>query len=250
MEYYTDNKLYQFLRNTYKFKFSDINVWELIYGDKFSNPKLLVLVAGIHMEDSYKNLYDIFDKESYACLKYLSEKSGLPFVYFAEQCGEFRKLTLNELKEIFQTYDLPIKDSTTQKYLNDRTSSAYHNWQRDNLGDEITVSDIDLWVMHPNSNIPIAILEIKRSKIPLDSWTPYKDDYPNFKLISNLCNVSNIKFKIVYYHMGEGTTYRPEDISKVKVFDVNFKKDPPISSPGRVIPLPDFIISEEWITNE
>lgn len=211
-----------------------------------------------------KNLYDIFNKESYARLKYLSEKSGLPFiciafevgveeidkVYFAEQCGEFRELTLNELKEIFQTYDLPIKDSTTQKYLNDKTSSAYHNWQRDNLGDEITVSDIDLWIIHLNSNIPIAILEIKRSKIPLDSWTPYKNDYPNFKLISNLCNMSNIKFKIVYYHMGEGTTYRPEDISKVKVFDVNFKKDPPISSPGRIISLLDFIISEEWITNE
>lgn len=87
MEYYTDNKLYQFLRNSYKFKFSDINVWELIYGDKFSTPKLLVLVAGVHMEESYKNLYDIFNKESYARLKYLSEKSGLPFICIAFEVG-------------------------------------------------------------------------------------------------------------------------------------------------------------------
>jgi len=268
VQYYNDNKLYKFLRNSYKFKFSPINVWELIYGDRNSNPKLLVLVAGIHKSDINKGLSYILNKGSYARLNYLSKQSGLPFiciafevdvemidkVYFVEQGGEFRNLTLNELKERFQTYGLPIKNSLTQKYLNDRTSSAYHKWQRNNLGNEITVSDIDLWIVDLKYNIPIAILEIKRSKIPLNFWKPFKDDYPNFKLISNLCNISNIKFKIVYYHMKkymkEHTKDRPENISRIKVFSVNVKKGQLIISSGKIISLSDFIISEGWVIDE
>ncbi|MBO8140359.1 MAG: hypothetical protein H0Z22_07840 [Thermosipho sp. (in: Bacteria)] len=262
MEYYTTNKLYELFHNSEKFKFSTSNIWELVYGNENSDPLLLALLIGIDDENELKN---IFQKEAYSHLEYLSKKANLPLicvafkvedeineVYFSnhnQKC--FSTLKLDDLAGKFKKYGLQIKNSNTNKYLNDKTSSAYHKWQRDNLGNKITVSDIDLWVVDIKTKIPIAILEIKRSKILLQNWVPFKRDYPNFKLLSNLCNKAGLKFKIVYYYMKESSSSskRLEDISQIKVFDVDFGRSSSISE-GKVYSLADFIIYDEWLTNK
>lgn len=260
MIYYSDNKLYQFFRNCQKFKFSYGNIWELIYGDSEAEPKLLVLVIGVDNRCDMKQE----EAEAYSRLQYLSKSSTIPVVkvkfridqaeidkvYFSDEENPFaeREILLEELREIFGKHGLPVKSTSTKKYLNSKVSSAYHEWQRNNLGENIIVSDIDLWVVE--SETPKAILEIKRSKIPIERWKPFEDDYPNFRLISKICKKAGLKFKIVYYHMGEEeqteSLDRPEDISTIKVFSVDFDVHTPMDS-GRIVTLEEFIMSEEWI---
>src|SRR5690606_23313522 len=131
-----------------------------------------------------------------------------------------------------------INNNTTAKYLNDKTSSAYHNWQRNSLGRGITVSDIDLYRVSENGT-PKVIYELKRSYYSLERWNPFRDDYSNFKLISNLCNKAGLEFKIIYNVRHKSPFF--DDPSKLKLFSVNFDKTPPIILDG-ISTFEDFIL--------
>ena len=144
---------------------------------------------------------------------------------------------MSDLSEIFADYGLPISDSGTDKYLNDKSSSAYHNWQRECLGRDLTVSDIDSWRINEATK-PEIIYELKRSYYSLSRWQPFTDDYNNFKLLSNLCNLTSLRFKIVYNVRHKKPFY--DDISKLKLFDVDFDKRPPIKEKG-IITLDSFL---------
>lgn len=66
------------------------------------------------------------------------------------------------------------------------------------------------------------IVELKRSKYSLNTWTPYADDYPNFALLINTIVGSGkkIPFTLYYNLMRAGQIgRREEDISQIKVFD-------------------------------
>ena len=102
-----------------------------------------------------------------------------------------------ELSKLFASIGLPVSNTHTAKYLNDRTSSAYHNWQRNSLGAALTVSDIDLWRVSETGD-PEIVFELKRSYYDLSRWKPFTDDYRNFMLISNLCQRAGTHFKIIY----------------------------------------------------
>ena len=115
---------------------------------------------------------------------------------------------------MFEKYGINTHPTKTQKYLNDKTSSAYHKWQREVLGNHITVSDIDL-VKVENGKV-LAIYELKRSIIPIENWQPFKDDYANFRLIEKFANMVNSEFKIVYNRRIKEPFY--DDISKLKLF--------------------------------
>jgi hypothetical protein len=143
-----------------------------------------------------------------------------------------------ELAESYGQIGLSVSNSATKKYLNELTSSAYHNWQRSSLGSELTVSDIDLWRIDDKGN-PVVIFELKRSFIDLYKWVPYGDDYKNFRLISNICNNSGVEFKIVYNQRIKNPVV-VDKIEKLKIFKVDFSKFPYISD-GVIINLEEFI---------
>jgi hypothetical protein len=236
--YYTGNALYDFiLEKGYKqFKFTTGNIWQLVYGDVHCNPKLLVLVSGVD-KNQYVADFSENEKEALELLNIISSNSKIPLriVRFLTDQTEVDEVitfkngerpytvTMKELKELFHQDGLPISDSSTGKYLNDATSSAYHNWQRSSLGRDLKVSDFDLWKIDENG-MPIEVYELKRSFYSLDKWEPYPDDYNNFRLIFNVVERVGIKFKIVY----NVRTKRKDDISTLKIFDVNFKNKPAI----------------------
>ena len=91
---------------------------------------------------------------------------------------------------------LPVKSGACGKSVNDATSSAYHNWQRANLG-SIKVTDIDLIRLN-DQGMPVEAIELKRSYYPLKDWKPYSDDYVNFNLLHSVCQSAGMEMNIAY----------------------------------------------------
>ena len=150
--------------------------------------------------------------------------------------NSFIKQSLQDLKNKFSGYGLPISNSKTDKYLNDKVSSAYHKWQRDQLGRSLVVSDIDL-VNIKNGSL-FAFYELKRSYKSLEEWQPHRDDYPNFILLSKLAQKSGLLLRIAYNVRTKNPWY--DNISKIKVFE--FKHGNPVSIKDRgIYSLSDFL---------
>lgn len=212
MTYYKGNALYEKIRAVGKTTYRTVpdSAWQLVYGNNMCIPKLLVYAIAINQDDYTKELRKE-DKNAFDLFNYVAFKSGLPIiiikfisdlpeireVLYSQNNFSFRSVSLKELSDIYSSYGLPVCKTNTHKYLNDRSSSAYHNWQRESLGVDITVSDIDLMKINEKKEV-LVIYELKRSYYDLARWEPFRDDYTNFKLISNLCNRCSILFKIIY----------------------------------------------------
>lgn len=241
MKYYTTNALYEQIisRRIPHYKFTTGNSWQLIYGDKNSTPLLLVYAKGVN-ETEYFSDYSQQDQEAIGLLSFVSKHSSLPLliirfradlneikeVLVSENSLDFKRVSLAQLSDIFKKYDLPVSNTPTDKYLNDKSSSAYHNWQRSCLGRGITVSDIDLWKVD-SKGIPRVIFELKRSYYTIERWRPFPEDYNNFKLVWSLCYKTNMLFKIAYNVRTKNPFF--DDISRIKIFSVDFTKNPSIA---------------------
>lgn len=246
MSYYKSNALYEALQaaGASHFKFVVGDAWQLVYGNNQCTPLLLVFAKGVESTQLNSQLPDE-DLEAVKLFRYCSEKAGLPlsvikFPVDSEEVTEvrfttgteFESVSMQDLSSRYAAYGLPVSDTPTAKYLNDKTSSAYHKWQRSSLGRDLTVSDIDLWKLDNNGK-PQIILELKRSFYSLDKWEPYRDDYKNFKLLSNLCNAAGINFMIAYNIRVTKPKFK-DDPSEIALFDVDFSKTPPIAKRGTV----------------
>jgi len=206
-DYYKGNAIYDELsRVNHNFIWATGNAWLLIYGDKKSNPKVFTLVVG----KSWKKQLDIIK-----ALKFISSKTSIPFflikfndekessidkIAFISSIEKKKDIiTLDELKNKFINVGLDIKFAKSHKYLNDKESSLYHKWQRNELGYNITVSDVDLIRINKKTGEPTEFIELKRSYIEVDKWFPYSDDFANFNLIYNtIAPSTNINFNILY----------------------------------------------------
>ncbi len=210
-----------------------------------------MLVSGIDKVDIESSV----SQEEYNALKRLTEikrMSNIPFgfirfavdeeiesVYLYSKEGKFKEITMKELTAIYEKQGLPVNiknKEATRKYLNDKTSSAYHKWQRDSLGYQLKVSDIDLIKLNQDSIS--EIYELKRSFIALEKWEPYTDDYNNFRLLSNVFINTNIDVKIAY-NLRTKNPWK-DDVTKLKIFNVN-KNSGELVSFDQIISLENFI---------
>ncbi len=204
--YYTTNAIYDNLSGIeHNFVWASGNAWILIYGNKEEvDPKFIAFVHGTSW------VGDSVLMESVASI---SLQTGLPvlFIRFDDNAIDvenvdlwnsedrtFHTITLGELKDVFRDNGLNVASGTCDKYLNKQKSSAYHEWQRNTLGNAIVVSDIDLIRVDPQNNEAKEICELKRSYYSLADWNPYSDDYINFNLLYNMTKETSIEFKIVY----------------------------------------------------
>lgn len=231
--YYKKNALCDYLKNlSPQFIYSGDYLWQLVYGDEKCNPKLLVLARGTTYLPPYEPLNEN-ELERFKILFQIKGQTNLPLkvvsfpvnipeiqeVYISDDGKTFTRVPLDDLGKIYASYGLPIENTKTKKYLNDKVSSAYHKWQRETLGRKIKVSDIDLWKLDDNGQ-PRLLFEIKRSGYDLQKWEPWPDDYPNFTLLAKLILNSDIKFYIVYYQRIK-KPYE-EKIDKLKIYSVKF----------------------------
>jgi hypothetical protein len=84
---------------------------------------------------------------------------------------------------------------------------------------------------------PEIVFELKRSYYELSKWQPFTEDYRNFRLISNLCTLAGMHFKILYNQRIK--TPFQDIIKNLKIFSVDFSKNPPITEDG-IVSLDDF----------
>lgn len=244
MEYYRSNALYEYITssNLSQFRFVAGNAWQLVYGDNSCRPLVLVFAVGV-ANSALDNPPSQEERDAFSLLHNAAGNAGLPvrFIRFASDVAEvehvlvsdesfvYSKLAMPELSEMFGSFGLPVSNTQTAKYLNDKTSSAYHNWQRSSLGTALTVSDIDLWRVN-EAGSPKIVYELKRSYYDLGRWKPFTDDYRNFRLISNLCNSAGMQFKIIYNQRIK--TPFQDIIKNLKIFSIDFSKDPSITENG------------------
>lgn len=225
---YIGNAIYDYVYNEdLDYYFSAEHNWMLVYGNAVSIPKILVFASKV--TDINSNCPDSKRKEAkkaFSIARYLK----LPFIFvrfmvnndlvsvWEERVGQWRTVTYDQLRDIYERYGV-VQPGTARKRVNQYTSSPYHDWQRNNLG-RITVSDFDL-IKYNNGQVQ-EIIELKRSKISLNTWTPYTNDYPNFALLINAIVGSGekIPFTLYYNWMRAGQIgMRAEDTSQIKVFD-------------------------------
>ena len=69
----------------------------------------------------------------------------------------------------------------TSKAKNKRTAGGFHDWSRANLPERFKKQDLDI-VVTSDGVEPQYLIELKRSYIGLDGWTPFKDDLRNYVL--------------------------------------------------------------------
>jgi hypothetical protein len=225
MSYYRSNAIYDNLGHNPHYCWTSGNAWTLVYGDQHSVPKLLVFAQG----SSWAH-----DPRVLACVNALSRRTGLSVVHIEfddvvdaietvrlhHDDGTVETLSLVQLKALFAARGVPVNANNFAKAINSQKSSAYHDWQRASLG-RIIVSDIDL-VRVQGGNM-MTILELKRAFQSLDDWSPYPDDFPNFRLINNLCVSARLNFMIAYNVRHTQPTFF-DDPSQIKLFwyDANF----------------------------
>ena len=242
MAYYKSNAVYEALDRTsgHPFAWVSGNAWMLAYADSSAVPRVMVLAYGTSWKPQAN--------AAKALLK-IAAAAGLPIVRvrFDDSVGEIDRVTyaegmsapgtaisLADLKAKFQAFGLPVKQGACGKSVNDATSSAYHNWQRDNLG-AIKVSDLDL-VRLDSAGTPVEILELKRSYYPLAEWAPFSKDFVNFNVLLAIARKSNLRFTIAY-NLRQKNPFK-DDASTLSLFDY-----PAPNAPKHLcfIDFPDFV---------
>lgn len=218
MDYYKTNAIYENLDGSEDYYWVVGNAWILVYGDHGSNPKLIVFAHGKswQVDQNIIHIVSNLSKETgipAIRIEFEDSSSEIDSVDIHKGSGEKITVGLDSLKYLYQKYGVPVNNKPCQKSVNDATSSAYHNWQRASLG-SITVSDIDLFYLGRNREK--SIIELKRSYIPLENWSPYRDDFPNFMLLSNLCSSGGYDF-LISYNVRHKSPFR-DDPSIIKLF--------------------------------
>lgn len=203
---YTGNAIYDYVyEEDLDYYFSAEHTWMLVYGNAASVPKILVFankVSDINDDCTAEELNE--SNKALSIARYLN----LPFIFvrfmvnsevvsvWEESVRQWRMLEYDQLRDIYERYGV-VQPGTARKRVNQYTSSPYHDWQRSNMG-RITVSDFDL-IKYVDGEVK-EIVELKRSKIPLDTWTPYTNDFPNFALLINTIVGSGKRIPFTLYY--------------------------------------------------
>lgn len=237
--YYKSNGLYDRLLNlkgAHDFQWVSGNAWLLAYGNKIDQEaRFLALVSGSSW---------IPQEEIIESLKHLAQKIKVPVIQIVFDDApekvlssvsvknllneKTKKVSLNDLFEIFKKLKLDVNQGLCGKLINDKASSAYHKWQRATLGNKIIVSDIDL--IRTSVAGPVEIIELKRSTQDISKWSPYKEDYLNFSLLKSVSIKAGINFSISYNKMLKNASTKVvtgeiTDFVSIFSFDNNHCKD-------------------------
>ena len=113
------------------------------------------------------------------------------------------------------------------KQVNVRTSNEFHDWQRRNLPGRFVIQDLDTWALALSDSArdyePLVLIELKRSYISSEKWTPFRADLPNYMALYRLAQRARLPLWIIYF------TKKFESIALFEVASVSTKFDPWIS---------------------
>lgn len=235
-DYYKSNAIYDELSKiTNNFIWVSGNSWLLVYGNREDlTAKVIVIAHGTSWnieKDVLETINNIGAKINIPVYRVVFDDSPDSLIetvdFYKTLNSELEKCSLTDLKNHLQDTGLNIVSGKCDKYLNDKTSSAYHKWQRSTLGNRIIVSDLDL-IRVDSDNNPLEIIELKRSTMGLNLWNPYAEDYINFNLVESLSKKLKIPLNIIYNKMEKDkeTKIVSKDIAdKISIF--SYEKNSP-----------------------
>lgn len=232
MDYYVGNGIYDFLiecKEKDDFFWTSGNLWILTYGDSNYEPKVVTVASGnqlnIKITESEMRTVNVAKQlvegtdVGINFVRFDSNKSISQVRYWNPGMEKIPIISSDELKNRFLQYGLKMNEMRVHKSINDKSSSPYHDWQRENMGDAVIVADVDLIRYYAEK--PQEIIELKRSFIDIERWEPYKQDYKNFILLSKLARKRKLDFFIVYNHRTKVPLF--DDVSKLKIFEFDHR---------------------------
>lgn len=232
MDYYVENGIYNYLiecDHQDDFYWTSGNMWLLVYGNEDFEPKVVTVVSenmlSSNITDSEKRAVKVARKITEGTdipinfIRFSPNKRMETVQYWETGMKNLPEITSDDLKNRFMAYGLKMNHLRANKPINDKSSSPYHDWQRQNLGNSVIVTDIDL--IRLDGDIPCEVLELKRSYISMETWKPYVQDYNNFLLLSKLSEKRQLDFFIIYNHRTKKPFY--DDISRLKVFEFDHR---------------------------
>ena len=245
MERYTDNGLCNYIENAVRrgaetnLKFYDLSKSLLVVARKEDNWPIAMFIDD-RCSDPSENAITPAEREYGKVCYRLARKAGLPLVWIRyiddheltndsvvylavpELRQRFYRVKIGEIARILRDnygIDCVLRNKTPQKEKNDSLSSAFHLWQRECLDIGI-FADIDL--IRVNNDSVSEIIELKRSYLPLETWTPFPADSHNFEILKNLCTMlGNIPFRIVF---NTQVPYGPEIEKNPKLYYQTIKQ--------------------------
>lgn len=94
----------------------------------------------------------------------------------------------------------------TLKAVNHSTSSEWHDFARARLTRRFVIQDVDAWALaisDPRADYrPVALIELKRSFIAVDTWRPFAADRNNYAALLELARCAGVPFFVVYFEKG------------------------------------------------
>jgi hypothetical protein len=249
MAFYTGSRLPEDLEavGADQFVWVTEDAWCLVYGDSNCDPKVALFVEAVDseaLEDESPDwniaVRDIFFG--------LAEQAGLKRYHlrFAVDAPLIsminvtrtgcHSVTLAELAEALADCGLPVDHGNAGKPINTQSSSSFHTWQRQALGGQMTATDLDLIRVDDDGQV-LEVIEIKRSKYSLESWSPFRADFNNFRLLSRFLSPSGVPLTLSYHLLTDGPR-RSEDTSELTLWSVDE------SSAGLVTNLGRFTLAE------
>lgn len=235
-DYYVGNGVYKYLaecENRNQFFWTSGTLWLLVYGDENSEPKVWTVASKNKLEIETT----VEEKGAVHAARWITKGTDVPVNFIRFDPGKpieevlywepgeehMQVLSSKKLKNKLMEYGLKMNRAETSKQINDKSSSPYHNWQRQNMGDSVVAADIDL-IRHEKTK-PTEIIELKRSYIDIAKWEPYREDYKNFILLSKLAEKRQFDFYIVYNRRKKNPFF--DDVSRLKIFEFNHRMQPP-----------------------
>ncbi len=199
-------------------------VWPLIYATKDGRPQVVVMVS---TDRATPNPFFVRQVE------HLARKAGLPFrrltfcaappatphgspaplTFVMHTEGHAQPITQEAWKQEMDRLGVPTQGAAN-KPINRASSSAYHDWQRANLGN-IRVVDLDLLRINPRGQLT-HVIELKRSSMGMASWQPFRADQPNFDVIAQVARKAGVEFELAFTRYNKQTLR--ESTHQIKVF--------------------------------
>lgn len=211
MDFYRGNKLLAKLTTHPNFICPPNGVWNLLYANEQNHP-----VLNLHVYESndlfhtFKNKFPNF-RSVPASELIIEGVDSFKVKWFDSKT--FMSFNGDSLYEEYLQKNLILSGTYAGKPFNSKASSAYHIWQSGRRF-KGGITDIDLLRLGDKGDL-IELIEIKRSKISINSWNPYYNDRGGYEILDNFCRLEGLEFTIVYYYYS--TKDAIEDISRIVV---------------------------------
>jgi hypothetical protein len=212
MQFYSGNKLLDRLKDQSFFIVPPAGTWSVIYADENNQPLMNLVVHNSAV--AYENNKNILPTTSNILSGTLIVIGPDTFWLKWDMDKKHKLYTGDSLFLEFKSKNLVLSQNYQGKPFNSKASSYYHLWQSKQrfVGG---IVDIDLFRLN-KSNLPVELIEIKRSRIAINTWQPYLNDKGGYEILERFCIQQKLQFSIIYYHYDPKNEI--EDIDQLLIF--------------------------------